>query len=228
MDAEALSALIDATWPSASTEVRGGWRIRHDPAGGNRVSASTALIKGHMTLTDAPLYMVRPGEEELDALLAVKGFKRKDPTLVMTARCGDIAADVPRDAVLFCDHAPALLREIWGEGGIGPGRLAIMHRAKAPKTILLGRHKDRAAAAAFLAVHETTAMLHALHVAPTARRTGLARRMMQGAAAWAILHGAQTFAVLVTEANGPAQALYQGLGFETVARYHYRKRPEKP
>ena len=33
---------------------------------------------------------------------------------------------------------------------------------------------------------------------------------------------AQTFALVVTEANAPARALYERLGMVTVGRYHYR------
>jgi ribosomal protein S18 acetylase RimI-like enzyme len=226
MDADALTALIDATWPTKSARVTRGWRIRHDPAGGNRVSATTALLPGSgRGALDAPLYMIRPGEEALDARLSVQGYLRKDPTLVMTAPTQTVRKELPRDRVVYCEAPVARLKEVWAEGGIGTGRLAIMRRVQCPASVLMGRKGDRIGGAAFIAHAAGIAMLHALHVSSEARRDGLGTDLTHGFANWAATEGIKTLSLLVTEANGPAFALYKGLGFKAVARYHYRKRP---
>jgi GNAT superfamily N-acetyltransferase len=112
--------------------------------------------------------------------------------------------------------------EIWVAGGIGPARLAIMHRAEGPKTSLFGRVNDRPAGTAFIAVHGKVAMLHALEITPRARRKGLAGVMMRAGADWAVAQDADTIAVLVTRDNAPAQGLYASLGLKPVEKYHYR------
>ena len=66
-------------------------------------------------------------------------------------------------------------------------------------------------------------MLHALEVAPIARRKGLATVMMRAAADWARTEGAEWLSVLVVAANEPANALYAALGMQEVSRYHYRR-----
>ena len=71
-------------------------------------------------------------------------------------------------------------------------------------------------------------MLHALEVAPFARRHGLGAAMTGAAAAWAAAEGAATLAVAVTRANAPARALYARLGLAEAAAYHYRIAPEGP
>jgi ribosomal protein S18 acetylase RimI-like enzyme len=65
-------------------------------------------------------------------------------------------------------------------------------------------------------------MLHALEVASSARRQGLARLMVRAGAHWAAGHGARIHTVLVTRANDPAQRLYASLGLKPVEKYHYR------
>jgi ribosomal protein S18 acetylase RimI-like enzyme len=99
-----------------------------------------------------------------------------------------------------------------------------MARVSGPKTAILGRINDRAAGTAFVALHEQTAMLHALHVLPGQRRQGIAAHMMRAAALWAQDQGAQRFSVVVTSANTAALALYASLGMTIVGHYHYRMR----
>jgi ribosomal protein S18 acetylase RimI-like enzyme len=99
-------------------------------------------------------------------------------------------------------------------------------RAAEPRSFLLGRLDDRPAGCAFVAVHGDVAMLHAVEVAPLARRNGLGARMTRAAAVWAQARGAATLALAVTRANAPALALYRGLGMAEAGAYHYRLAPE--
>ena len=101
-------------------------------------------------------------------------------------------------------------------------RLAVMARVAVPKVAILGRSDDKPAGVAFVACAGPVAMLHALEVRLAMRRQGAARKMLIAAAHWAQAQGAQTFALVVTEANAPARALYERLGMTTVGRYHYR------
>jgi GNAT superfamily N-acetyltransferase len=66
-------------------------------------------------------------------------------------------------------------------------------------------------------------MLHGLEVAPDQRRKGCAHNILRAAALWAHDHGATMLALLVTERNAAARALYASLNMAIVGQYHYRK-----
>ncbi|MGR3501801.1 GNAT family N-acetyltransferase [Pseudaestuariivita sp.] len=215
---------IDATWPALSKREEDGFFLRDGDGGGQRVSAATLAQAALPTLQGAPgLIMVRAGEDALDEALECEGYRVKDLTRLYTCR-PELLTDVPIPRVTtFCIWEPLqIMRDIWAEGGIGPSRVRVMERAAGPKTGILGRIDDQPAAAAFVAMHEGIAMLHALEVRPAHRRKGLAQWMMRQAAIWAETQEAHTLAILVTEANGPANALYAGLGMRQIGTYHYR------
>lgn len=77
------------------------------------------------------------------------------------------------------------------------------------------------AVAAWRAFFET-ADLHRVIVAPSHRRRGLAADLLARGMAWAIQQGAQWARLEVEQGNEAAVALYDRLGFATVARRsHY-------
>jgi GNAT superfamily N-acetyltransferase len=227
-------ALTEATWPAAAYHSVGPWLVREGRGGGQRVSSATAA--GPWTEADIPLaearlaalgqpaiFSIRPGDEALDAALAARGYARHDPVHIYHAPVADLAAKDPPPVTTFAVWPPlAIMVDLWAEGGIGPGRLAVMDRVTGPKTALLGRVRDRAAATAFVAIDGNGAMLHALHVAPAQRRQGLGVYMMRAAARWAQDHDAKQFFLLVTAENAAANALYTSLGMHIVGQYHYR------
>ncbi len=100
-----------------------------------------------------------------------------------------------------------------------------MARAAGPSRAFLGRAGDKPAAAAFVALHDGLAMVHALEVAPVHRRKGVARHVMGAAALWARREGAHTIGCFVTRENAGARALYAGLGLTEATAYHYRVDP---
>ncbi|SOC13872.1 GNAT family N-acetyltransferase [Rhodobacter maris] len=227
-------AVIDATWPPATTRRGGGFLVREGLGGGSRVSCASletpfeaadiaAAEAAHRALGQEPKFMARPGEEALDAALAARGYELFDPVVIHAAPLSKLSTDVP-PVTAFVHWPPlAITREVWAETGIGAERQAVMERVTGPKAAVLGRIRDRAAGAAFIALHERTAMLHALTVLPEYRRAGLARAIMAEAARWAAEAGAEDLSLVVTRANVPANALYQSLGMEVVSAYHYRR-----
>ncbi|APX12820.1 GNAT family N-acetyltransferase [Tateyamaria omphalii] len=231
IDAAAFYAAIDGTWPAATITRAGPWTIRDGQGGGKRVSAATAdepthdLAQAEHAMRHAhqtPLFMVRQGEDALDTLLDQNGYTIVDPTngyITPVETLTDIP--IPRVTAFAIWEPLAIMKDIWAAGGIGPARLAIMHRART-KTAILARHKDKPAGTAFVAIHDRIAMVHAVEVLAHQRRHGMAQWMMRRAALWAAENGATYMAVLTTAANGPANALYQGLGFGRACGYHYR------
>jgi hypothetical protein len=82
--------VVDGTWPAAEYMQTGPWLFRRGAGGGQRVSATTA--RGPFTVEDIAtaeaqmkamgqpnLFMIREGDETLDALLAEQGYVIHDP-----------------------------------------------------------------------------------------------------------------------------------------------------
>jgi GNAT superfamily N-acetyltransferase len=228
-------AALAATWPAADTVPCGPFTLRRSPGGGSRVSAATLdaaappdagqidrAVAEMAGWGQIPRFRVRDGQARFDALLSARGFARQDPTLFYGAPLSALPGSPPRLSAFAIWPPLAIQDEIWRDAGIGPDRRAVMDRASAPKTAILGRLGDRPGGTAFVAVHGAVAMMHALEVRPKARRCGLARWIVAAAADWARAQACTHFAVAVTDANAPARALYAGLGLEACGRYHYR------
>jgi GNAT superfamily N-acetyltransferase len=231
--APSLYQVTEATWPPAKVWTEGAITLRDGAGGGKRVSAATcdgvpeahALSQAEAAMRDmgqAPLFLIREGEEALDDTLDQAGYKIVDPVVAYVTRTKALTDQpIPR-VTTFCIWEPlAMMREIWDAGGIGPARRDVMARAET-KTGILARWNEKPAGAAFVGAHKDIAMVHVVEVVPHQRRQGVAQWIMRQAAFWAQDQGTEWLAVLCTDANVGANALYQGLGFEAVARYHYR------
>lgn len=224
---------IEATWPAAARHRIGPWTVREGQGGGKRVSSVTAnprwrpddILQAEAACRDLgqrPLFQIRPEDTVLDTVLADLGYDVIDPVDVLSCPVESLTANLHRLDAIPCWPPLAVQAEIWAAGGTGPARLAVMTRASAPKTALLGRHDDHPVATAFVSIQGQTALLHALEVSPEARRKGIGRTMMHGAANWAMRHHARVLAVLVVSDNKAAQTLYTGLKMRPVGHYHYR------
>lgn len=231
MTPDLLARVMEATWPPAHSRALGPFRLRDGAGGGKRVSAATAegpwlgadLAAAEAAMA-APLFLLRPGDEALDAALAGRGYRRVDPVVAYAAPVQALTGDLPPLAA-FAHWPPlAVACEIWAAGGIGPARLQVMARVAGAKTALLARSEDRPAGAAFVACHGPEAMLHALEVRSTARRLGTGARLLRAAANWAAAQGATRLSLVVTERNLAARALYDRAGMGVVGQYHYRER----
>ncbi len=230
-------AVIDACWPAAERWRAGSWTLRRGLGGGGRASAAT--LDGPMEPPDRAeaemramgqrcLFMIRPGQEALDAALAERGYLVTDRVALLAAPVGELAGVETDWAMVRCDAPLARMVELWDEGGIGAARRAVMERVTGPRIYLLARDGDRPAGCAFVAAREKGAMLSALHVRETARRKGLGGRLTRAAARWAQAEGADTLLLAVSRANEAALAVYGGLGLTEVSGYHYRGAPLDP
>ena len=229
-----LYDVIAATWPAAQLHRAGPWIIRDGQGGGKRVSAATAegpvqpadiqqAQRAMLDLGQRPLFLLRDGEADVDALLADVGYMTIDRTNLYQSPIADIATQQPPRTSMFCIWEPLQIQyDIWAAGGITAPRLAIMQRTNATKTSLFGRWNNRPAATGFVAIHAGIAMVHAVEVLAQQRGQKVASWLMRAAAFWAKEHGATRLAVLCTEANTAANGLYSSLGMTFSGQYHYR------
>ncbi len=236
-DAAHLFDVSEATWPPAQRWEVGPFTLREGQGGGQRVSAATvngAFDAGQLDAAEVamrttgqhPLFQLRGDDPELLDALKARGYRARDETLLYTlpiAQLTDIP--IPRVTAFTIWEPLAIMNEIWATDGIGPERLAVMHRA-AHKTAVLARWNEKPAGAGFVGLHANVAMVHGLIVLPHQRRQGVAQWMMRRAAFWGQAHGAQHIAVLCVAANEAANRFYRALGFSQVGRYHYRVAPE--
>lgn len=227
----ALAAVMEATWPAAATRAVGPFTLRDGAGGGQRVSAasvtgafSDAELEAAISAMAEPLFVLMPGDEALDAALEARGFRVHDPVVAYAAPVGRLTGELPFLAAF--PHWPPLevAKAVWAEGGIGPARVQVMERVASPKCAILGRVRDRASGACFVACHGDVAMLHALEVRADRRKSGLGGHLLKGAANWAQAQGCKTLSLVVTERNVAARALYDSAGMVVVGQYHYRKR----
>ncbi len=237
-DAARLYDVIDGTWPAAEVRRQGPFLLRRGDGGGQRVSAATALgpvagddidaAEAAMQAMGQPrLFQIRAGDDALDTALAGRGYAVVDPVNLYVAPVDAVATRRPPPVTAFCVWEPLAIQiDIWAKGGIGPGRLAVMERVKGPKTSILGRINDHPGGTAFVAIHDSIAMVHAVEVLPHQRKQGMAGWFMRLAAFWARDNGASHLAVVCTQANTGANALYASLGMALVGQYHYRKHPD--
>lgn len=231
MTPQRLYDICEATWPPARAWQQDGWTLRDGAGGGKRVRAATRTDPGADIASaeramkqagDVPLFMLRDGEDALDAQLEERGYKIIDPVNLYACPIAQLTdIPIPRVTAFTIWEPLAIMEEIWAQGGIGPDRLAVMARAKV-KTGILARWNEKPAGTAFVGVHDNVCMLHALEILPHQQRQGVGKWVMRKAAFWGAEQGAQTLAVLCTKANAGANALYTSLGMAQVGSYHYR------
>ena len=233
-----LFPVLEATWPPTASRTVGPFTVPAADPGGNRVSAARLSDPTARSVSEeelaaagaqmqaegrASLFQVLDHQTGLSGLLDAQGYIARDHTDAMIIRAADLAA-TPPPVTAFAIWPPlAIQTELWEAGGINTPRRAIMARATCPKTTLFGRINDKPAGVAYVGIHDTIAMLHALEVAPSGRRKGLAAHMMRTAAQWAADNGAEWLSILVTQQNKAARGLYTSLGMQPVGTYVYRE-----
>jgi GNAT superfamily N-acetyltransferase len=234
-DLRTLYDVIDGTWPAARYVRCGPFTLREGAGGGQRVSAATtdspatlaeiaAAEAAMRAMAQAPLFMIRAGQEALDQQLDSRGYAVVDPVNLYVCPVAQLMGEpIPPVTVIPVWEPLAIQRDIWAAGGIGPGRVAVMERAPEPKTAMIARWNNHPGGCAFVGIHAGTAMLHALEILPLQRNQGLGKWIMRRAAFWAAEHGAAHLSVACTKANAGANALYTSLGMALAGQYHYRK-----
>ena len=232
-----LARAFEETWPAAEYSDAGGFRVGRGFGAGGRVSSARAAgawvpddIRAaeavHRAWNQQPMFRVLDTDRALIDALTAAGYRAETPTAIMQAQVAALTDQAIPYLTTFAVWPPlAIQRDLWSAGNIVPSRQAVMDRVTGPKTAILGRIDDRAAGAAFAAIHADVAMVHAVEVLPPFRRRGLAGWMMRQAAFWAGDGGATRVGLAVSRANAGARATWDRLGFSEVAGYAYYAKP---
>lgn len=236
MDA-ALAQAFEDTWPAADYADAGGFRVGRGLGAGGRVSSAhavgpwavpdiAAVEEIHRAWDQQSLFRVPDDDRDLAQALAAAGYRRETPTAILAAPVAALTDQPIPPVTTFAIWPPlAIQRDLWAAGTISPARQAVMDRVTGPRTAILGRIDDRAAGAAFAAIHADVAMVHAVEVLPAFRRRGLAGWMLRQAALWAADNGAAQIGLAVSRANTAACATWHRLGLSEVAGYAYYAKP---
>ncbi len=163
--------------------------------------------------------------EELDTYLGCRGYALIDPTLVLSTPLSQLSLPCPLHPLHPIDDIDSWLCAYQAVSGtaLPQATHSRILSAVEGRLMLATLDRDGGPVACGLAVVEGAyAGLFDLAVAPAWRRQGLGRTLMGGLLRRAQEAGATRAYLQVVKANGPARALYEGLGFSELYRYWYR------
>jgi ribosomal protein S18 acetylase RimI-like enzyme len=219
-----------------------GWWLRSNPDLPNRrPNSATTPPRGRIdpavvgevvdwfVARDAPpiIRLLSVSDAALEAHLDENGWSTEAPTRVMVS--DDLARHRSANTLLV-DGADGLpeafvdLREAVGMTATAArlvhdnGRGANAGYAIAPSsgaTVGVGRAE----------MGDAMVGLYDVVTLPASRRQGWGSEIVRGLVGWAVARGATSAFLQVEEANVPAVALYEGLGFRTLYSYSYRRPP---
>lgn len=230
------------TWPAVETEPVGDWLLRAADGWTRRANSVLAVGDPGMPLPAAvdtvtawyaarhlpPRAQLAEGEaDDLDALLADRGWRAEAATLLLTAPIDRVRAAAPAAAlppVTFAAEPSADWLALFGaRKGVSAAARAVLTGGDATFAEVRADGGELAAIGRG-AVADGHLLVAALEVVPAYRRRGLARQVT---AALAQRHAdrAHTVFLQVEEDNTAARTLYDRLGFRRHHRYHYRTAP---
>jgi GNAT superfamily N-acetyltransferase len=247
-NADELFAVAADCWGYLETERLDGWELRAGAGFTHRANsvwpvgpltralpAALASVSAWYAARDLPALVQAAVGSELDELLTTHGCA--DGQAAALRQTADVAearaylaelaypnvpistADRPQDRWLRLYRTgsiPPHAKEILGAGA--RYRYATVYDEASGEPLAIGR-------AVLAGPSDSWVGLAGIETAPAARRQGLARLIIRTLLDWAAGQGAAHAMLEVTDGNGPALALYAGMGFATNHRYHYRPVP---
>jgi len=229
-------------WPALQQTLLDGWVLRFARGFTKRANSIVPLYPSQQDALDKIRYCENVYAREnlktifrlttvvdsapLDGLLEARGYARIDPTLVLVRRVGEAPATDP----CFVELPRGEWLDAYARNAEIPANGAQLHAL-----LLAGIQSEHVFGAIVagdvpiacgLAVLERELLgLFDLVTHPSARRRGYARTLVESLLAWGARRGSRYTYLQVIEANHPARALYDRLGFVELYRYWYRAAP---
>jgi GNAT superfamily N-acetyltransferase len=241
------SAAVKA-WPAREVQVLDGWHLRYsdgvtrraNSVWPNRSEGSLDLerkveaVEAFYAARSLPArFQICPAARPsgLDTILNRRSYRAVSRTGVQVRAITepDPAAPVRQDPVTVA----SVLSEEWLRcyaiaEGFAPAqvesRREILSRIDAPVGFALVEQRGEPMAVGLGVVHSEWLGISCMSTLPAFRRRGAASALLAALLQWARRWGASHTYLQVMDGNGPARALYAGLGFETLYHYHYRER----
>ena len=236
-------------WPALAQVLDDGWVLRFAHGHSKRANSVNGLypsfgdVEAKITRAEGwfraqglpAIFRVTPLAEpaDLDERLAARGYGAFETSRALhNPDLGGIApACLPEGVTLRLDPTPG---DGWLDAYLAltpldarkAAALARMLGLIVPQASFGWLHEDgRPLAAAFATVQGGLMGTYDVVTAPEARRRGLMRALLGHLTRWARDAGAVSGAIFVVATNAPAAALYEGLGYRELYRYHYRMVP---
>ncbi len=254
----ALEEAAARAWPPRETLERDGWTLRFSGGGSQRANSVQSLYwtgsnteaaidaaeADYRACGQTPIFQIVDVSvpADLDARLEMRGYARRDTTLLMTKTItplsspvltgevpgkaggwGQAAESVTRHPTATPDWLAIYLSVVTPDRrATAPGIIAALPE---PKTFFIASLNGAPAACGLGVAEPPYCGIECMATLEAARGQGGARAVMHDLEAWAAEEGATTMWLQVLEANAPARRLYDGLGYETAGHYWYRCAP---
>jgi N-acetylglutamate synthase len=234
--------LVNA-WPSFDYQTYDGWILRLANGYSKRANSASPFVPGADLDDDLLDYMVarfvaanvRPTfrltslqSEGVDSLLAGRGFKLIEPTLVLLREIPDDCTVDP-SVLLEPEVSKRWVRETaqsyGGDKSDDSTLIKIVSRIRQNAVFATLDLDDRHVAWGLGVVERGYVGLYDIVVAPELRGIGLGRRILTSLMAWGRDEGAHSAYLQVREDNEVARSLYRDLGFGEAYRYTHRVMP---
>jgi GNAT superfamily N-acetyltransferase len=239
-----MEAIAFRAWPALETEAPPGWLQRFSHGYTKRANSINALDPEAEITPEVietleapyrrrglpPIWRISPLAPAMtDRLLAARGYRRIDDSLVQVAA---IDAGLGADPAVTISAQPSAA---WLAGFAELHPVSVLHRPAMTRMV-----QSIASLAGFALIEDSAQCLafalgvvdgdhlgvFDMLVATTARRRGLARRVLRSVCAWGHAQGARIAYLQVVAGNEAARRLYADHGFETVYTYWYRVPPQ--
>lgn len=178
-----------------------------------------------------PLFRISPmcRPPELDALLALKGYRQEDDYRVMTLPLAHVHPETSREGLCLRALSTDLLAAKVGTlRGFSPSQIRAhqerLQEASTPFHAYVLEREGQALAFAQMAQEGDLAGFYDVFTRPEYRGLGLARELLMRLLALARTQGIRHAYLQVEAANITARRLYKHLGFQDLYAYHYRVR----
>jgi GNAT superfamily N-acetyltransferase len=229
--------------PAQRVAVVDGWWLRHAPgcawwvgtvlphgdasAGDllRRVVEAERFHAGHGT---AASFQISPGAcpEELDAVLAVRGYRRDSSVSLRVVSCARVLERAPVGAsrVGLDERLTRTWFEVWWavHGGDFRSEWDLLGRVDRPSAFAYATVGNDVVAVGRAVLDAGWVGVFGMATLPAARGKGAALGVLAEMANWAGMHGAERMYLQVPCDNITALRLYERAGFEEICQYHYR------